>query len=94
MDNAADGLAVADAGVTLSGRVELNAPNAATPVVILTQEGDDNNSGFVNLSTTTVFAVNPGDDLTIDTSSAGVRNAGDVRLNIFDTAGGGHSCII
>ena len=88
VDNAANGLAVADAGVMLSGRVELNAPNAATPIVIHTQDADNNNSGFVNLSTATVFAVNAGDDLTIDTSSTGGLNAGDVRLSVFDTAAG------
>jgi hypothetical protein len=92
VDNAGDLLAASTAGVTLGGRVRVDAQNAATPIVILTQAGDNNNSGFANLVSATVFAADAGDDLTVDTSSS-VDDAGDVSLSVFSNDTGNASYI-
>ncbi len=84
MDNAGNGLAPDIAGVTFLGRVRADATSPVIPIKIVTQDGlNDNDSGFVDLSSTSMFAKDAGDDLTIDTSATGPRKAGDVNLNVF-----------
>ncbi len=85
VDNATDALLVGVAGVTFSGRVQVDAPTPVVPIQIATQDGlNDNNSGFVDLSDATVFAKDVGDDLVINTQTDLGRNAGDVKLGVFN----------
>jgi hypothetical protein len=59
----------------LVGNVQVN--NSPT---IFTQTGDDNYSGFIDLSAATIFATTAGNDLNLNTAVAGGNASGNVLL--------------